>query len=88
VRSDRHDPTRRESGPPRNGPFQFQKRRQLFIRSHNETLSVVSMRVCNPDRSAPAILSDTLAERVHEMNVNDNANEEVRHERRDKSSIG
>jgi len=23
----------------------------LFIRTHNETLSVVAMRVCNPDRS-------------------------------------
>jgi len=26
-------------------------RSQLFIRVHNETLSVVAMRVCNPDRS-------------------------------------
>jgi hypothetical protein len=24
---------------------------QLFIRTHNETLSVVAMCVCNPDRS-------------------------------------
>jgi hypothetical protein len=32
--------------------FQFQKRRQLFIRSRNETLSVVAVRVNNPDRSA------------------------------------
>jgi hypothetical protein len=31
--------------------FQFQKSRQLFIRSDNETLSVSAMRVCNPDRS-------------------------------------
>ena len=31
--------------------FEFQKRRQLFIRSHNETLSVVAMRIGNPDRS-------------------------------------
>jgi hypothetical protein len=31
--------------------FEFQKRRQLFIRSHNEMLSVVAMRVNNPDRS-------------------------------------
>ena len=30
---------------------QFDKRGQLFIRSHNETLSVVSMRVNNPDCS-------------------------------------
>jgi hypothetical protein len=35
--------------------FQFQKRRQLFIRVHNETLSVVAMRVSNPDRSPFAI---------------------------------
>ena len=31
--------------------FEFQKRSQLFIRTHNETLSVVAMRVNNPDRS-------------------------------------
>ena len=31
--------------------FEFQKSGQLFLRSHNETLSVVSMCVCNPDRS-------------------------------------
>ena len=30
-----------------NRPFQFHKRRQLFIRTHNETLSVVAMCVCN-----------------------------------------
>jgi hypothetical protein len=29
-----------------NRPFQFQKRSQLFIRTHNETLSVVAM--CAP----------------------------------------
>ena len=34
-----------------NRPFQFQKRRQLFIRAHNETLSIAAMRVSNPDRS-------------------------------------
>jgi len=34
-----------------NRPFQFQKRSQFFIRTHNETLSVVSVRVNNPDRS-------------------------------------
>ena len=32
--------------------FQFHKRSQLFIRTHNETLSVVAMRVSNPDRSS------------------------------------
>jgi hypothetical protein len=30
--------------------FQFHKRRQLFIRSHNETLSVAAVCVCNEDR--------------------------------------
>jgi hypothetical protein len=29
--------------------FKFQKRRQLFIRSQNETLSVAAMCVNNPD---------------------------------------
>jgi hypothetical protein len=33
-----------------NRRFKFEKRRQLFIRAHNETLSVVAMRVSNPDR--------------------------------------
>jgi len=32
--------------------FEFEKRSQLFIRTHNEALSVVAMRVNNPDRSA------------------------------------
>jgi hypothetical protein len=31
--------------------LEFHKRGQLFIRTHNETLSVIAMRVCNPDRS-------------------------------------
>jgi len=35
--------------------FEFQKRRQLFIRVHNESLSVVAMRICNPDRSPVGI---------------------------------
>jgi hypothetical protein len=35
----------------RNGRFQFHKRRQLFIRVHNETLPIIAMRVCNPDCS-------------------------------------
>jgi len=33
-----------------NREFQFQKRSQLFIRVHNEPLSVVAMCVSNPDR--------------------------------------
>jgi hypothetical protein len=36
--------------------FEFKKRRQLFLRTHNETLSVVAMRVHNPDRSPVGIL--------------------------------
>jgi hypothetical protein len=39
----------RSDGP--NRRFEFQKRSQLFIRSHNETLSVIAMRVCDEDRS-------------------------------------
>jgi hypothetical protein len=35
--------------------FEFQKRSQLFIRTHNEPLSVVAMSVNNPDRPALAI---------------------------------
>jgi len=31
--------------------FQFQNRGQLFIGANHQTLSVVAMRVCNPDRS-------------------------------------
>src|SRR5882724_9815712 len=34
-----------------NRRFQFHKRRQLFIRTHNETLSAIAMRVSNPDCS-------------------------------------
>jgi len=40
-----------------NRKFEFNKRSQLFIRVHNETLSVVTMRVCNPDRSRAGIQS-------------------------------
>jgi len=35
--------------------FKFQKRRQHFIRTHNETLSIAAIRVCNPDRSPVGI---------------------------------
>jgi len=41
--------------------LQFQKRRQLFIGTHNETLSVVAMRVNNPGCSRLAIQSCHLA---------------------------
>jgi hypothetical protein len=40
--------------PARVARFQFDKCRQLFIRSHNETLSV-AMRVHNSDRSPVGI---------------------------------
>jgi hypothetical protein len=39
-----------------NCPLQFQKRSQLFIRVHNEPLSVVAMRVNNPDRSPASLI--------------------------------
>jgi len=38
-----------------NHRFEFQKRRQLFIRTHNVTLSIAAMRVGNPDRSPVGI---------------------------------
>jgi hypothetical protein len=38
-----------------NRRFEFDKSRQLFIRVHNEPLSVAAMRVCNPDRSPVGI---------------------------------
>jgi hypothetical protein len=38
-----------------NCRFQFQKSRQLFIRTHNEALSVAAMCVGNPDRSPVGI---------------------------------
>jgi hypothetical protein len=38
-----------------NCRFKFQKRRQFFIGTHNETLSVAAMRVNNPDCSPVGI---------------------------------
>jgi len=35
----------------RNDKIELYKRSQLFIGTHNESLSVVAMCVCNPDRS-------------------------------------
>jgi hypothetical protein len=37
--------------------LEVEKRGQLFIRLHNETLSVVAMRISNPDRSPLRIKS-------------------------------
>jgi hypothetical protein len=41
--------------PRANGRLKFDKRCQYFIRTSNETLSVVAMRVSNPDRSPVGI---------------------------------
>jgi hypothetical protein len=38
-----------------NSRFKFQKRSQFFIRTYNETLSVVAMCVCNEDCSPVGI---------------------------------
>ena len=38
-----------------NCRFQFHKRSQLFIRVNNEMLSVVAMRIGNPERSPAGI---------------------------------
>jgi len=35
-----------------NRTFEFEKRGQLFIGTHNQAVSVVAMCVCNPDHSA------------------------------------
>jgi len=46
-------PIRQTNSPqPANHRFEFEKRRQLFIHTHNEALTVVTMRVNNPDRSS------------------------------------
>jgi hypothetical protein len=38
-----------------NGDYSLIKRIQLFIGAHNEALSIVAMRVCNPSRSPVGI---------------------------------
>jgi hypothetical protein len=38
-----------------NRRFEFKKSRQLFVGAHNKALSVVTMCVCNPDRSPARI---------------------------------
>jgi len=45
--------------------FQFQKRRQLFIHVHNETLSVVAGRVCRPDRSPFGAVSSAWSQALY-----------------------
>jgi hypothetical protein len=39
----------------RRDSFKFEKSRQPFICTHNETLSIVTMCVCNPDSSPVGI---------------------------------
>jgi hypothetical protein len=41
-----------QSATAANLRVQFEERSQLFIRTHNETLSVVAMRISNSDRSS------------------------------------
>jgi len=38
-----------------NRRFQFNKQRQLFIGTHNETLSAIAVRIRNPDCSPARI---------------------------------
>ena len=38
-----------------NRRFEFHERSQLFLRTHNETLSVAAMGVCNEDCSTAKI---------------------------------
>jgi hypothetical protein len=38
-----------------NSGFEFHKRSQLFIRTHNVTFAIVATRVSNPDRSPVGI---------------------------------
>jgi hypothetical protein len=40
-----------------NRRFQFYKRRQPFIRTHNEALTIAAMRASNPDCSPAGIRS-------------------------------
>ena len=42
-----------------NRRFQFHKRGQLFIRMHNETLSVVAMRISKSDCSTVESIAET-----------------------------
>jgi hypothetical protein len=62
LRPDKHSLIRRASGAPRQSShptgshrFQFHKGSQLFIRTHNETLSITAMRVSNEDYSSASI---------------------------------
>jgi hypothetical protein len=49
-----HGLSRQKTATPKRR-FQFNERPQLFIRMHNETLSVIAVCVCNPDCSPVGI---------------------------------
>jgi hypothetical protein len=42
-----------------NRPFKFQKPSQLFVCTHNEPVTVVPVRVSNPDRSSIGLIAET-----------------------------
>jgi hypothetical protein len=52
-------PCQDNSPPSANRRFQLHKCSQLFIRMHNETLSVAAMRVCDEDCSPVGINAET-----------------------------
>jgi hypothetical protein len=52
-----------------NRRFQFHKRGQLFIGTHNETLSVVAVRVSNKNKSRGDLLSEEVLLYVHSVDV-------------------
>jgi hypothetical protein len=54
-------PNRSSSKWPEHLMFKFQKRTQLFIRTHNETLPIAAMCVCDPDCSTVGAASFKLA---------------------------
>jgi len=49
----------RDSPRFQNRRFQFQKRGQLFVRTHNKTLSIAAICVSNPNRPPPESIADT-----------------------------
>jgi hypothetical protein len=54
-----------------NRRFKFEKRRQLLIRTHNETLSVAAVRIDNKDRSPVGINRGDAAPTPHRRDVRD-----------------
>ena len=45
--------------------FEFKKRRQLFIRTHNKALTVATVRVSNPDRSPARVRAAETQPQLH-----------------------